>query len=98
MSAFAPKADKRHPSVYVRFLPKATKRNATKDPPASSVGGTSRVAGKDSRNGTLWNIWRDRADHSALMFAERITLAHFSVSSAISLPKSAGETASTSPP
>jgi hypothetical protein len=29
--------------------------------------------------------------HSGLMFAARITLAHFSVSSAISLPKSAGE-------
>ena len=29
--------------------------------------------------------------HSALMLAARITLAHFSVSSAMSLPKSAGE-------
>src|SRR6516225_3659205 len=28
--------------------------------------------------------------HSGLMFAERITLAHFSVSSAMNLPKSAG--------
>src|SRR5262249_31722362 len=36
--------------------------------------------------------------HSGLMFAARITLAHFSVSSAISLPKSAGEPASTVPP
>src|SRR5262245_19708342 len=33
---------------------------------------------------------RDR-DHSALILATRITLAHFSVSSAISLPNSAGE-------
>jgi hypothetical protein len=35
---------------------------------------------------------------SGLMLAARITLPHFSVSSAISLPKSAGEPASTVPP
>src|SRR5262249_37071113 len=34
------------------------------------------------------------AGHSGLMFAARITLPHFSVSSAMSLPKSAGETTS----
>src|SRR5262249_60362276 len=33
---------------------------------------------------------RGRADHSALMLAARITFAHFSVSSAMNLPKSAG--------
>src|SRR5262249_59013927 len=38
---------------------------------------------------------RGRADHSALMLAARITLPHFSVSSASSLPKSAGEPGST---
>src|SRR5215831_18538426 len=37
---------------------------------------------------------RGRADHSALMPANLTTLAHFSVSSAINLPKSAGEPAS----
>src|SRR6516164_2881128 len=36
--------------------------------------------------------------HSALMFAARITLPHFSFSSASSLPKSAGEPGSTVPP
>src|SRR5262245_61321624 len=36
--------------------------------------------------------------HSALMPANLITLAHFSVSSAMSLPKSAGEPAITVPP
>src|SRR5215472_15806453 len=41
---------------------------------------------------------RDRADQSALMLAARITLPHFSVSSAMSLPKSAGELGSTVPP
>src|SRR5262249_15537782 len=46
----------------------------------------------------LRNISRGRADYSALMLAARITLAHFSVSSAMSLPKSAGEPASTVPP
>src|SRR5262249_25957651 len=37
-------------------------------------------------------------NHSGLMFAARTTLPHFSVSSAISLPKSAGEPASGLPP
>src|SRR5262249_21576359 len=36
--------------------------------------------------------------HSALMLAARNTLAHFSVSATMSLPKSAGEPASTEPP
>src|SRR5262249_41403770 len=35
---------------------------------------------------------------STLMLAARITLAHFSVSSAISFPNSAGESASAAPP
>src|SRR5262249_10859733 len=38
------------------------------------------------------------AGHSALMLAARITLPHFSVSSAMSLPNSEGEPASTVPP
>src|SRR5712672_2389531 len=38
------------------------------------------------------------ASHSALILAARITLPHFSVSSAISLPKSEGDPASTVPP
>src|SRR6266478_1140696 len=42
----------------------------------------------------LWNV----GDQSGLMFAARTTLPHFSVSSAINLPKSAGESTSTSPP
>src|SRR5262245_43277147 len=51
-----------------------------------------------SPNETLWNIGSGLPRQSALMLAARITLRHFSVSSAISLPKSEGETASTSPP
>src|SRR5262245_20531429 len=43
--------------------------------------------------------YRRRAEHySALMLADLITLPHFSVSSAMSLPKSAGEPASAVPP
>src|SRR5262249_34120664 len=63
---------------------------------ASSVGGTARGI---SPNGTLWNI-DSTVDQpqSALMLRARITLPHFSVSSAIILPKSAGEPASTVPP
>src|SRR5262245_36145604 len=46
----------------------------------------------------LRNIRRGRVDHSALMLAARITFAHFSVSSAMSLAKSAGEPGSGVPP
>src|SRR5262245_44342144 len=45
---------------------------------------------------TLWNI--GRLDHCGWMPANLITLAHFSVSSAMSLPKPAGETTSGVPP
>src|SRR5262245_22241378 len=41
---------------------------------------------------------RNRADHSALIPTDLITLAHFSVSSAMSLPKSAGEPDNAEPP
>jgi hypothetical protein len=52
-----------------------------------------------SLNGTLWNI-DPRPDRSrySLILAARITLAHFSVSSAMSRPKSAGDPLSTLPP
>jgi hypothetical protein len=40
----------------------------------------------------------DRRNHSGLMLAARITLAHFSVSWAMSLPKSAGEPDTGVPP
>src|SRR6516162_3450552 len=45
----------------------------------------------------IWNIRPDLV-HSGLMLAARITLPHFSVSSAMNLPKSAGEPASIVPP
>src|SRR5262245_24207368 len=59
------------------------------------VGGHQR---RDSRNGRYGTSGRSRTDHSGLMPADLITLAHFSVSAAISLPKSAGEPGSTVPP
>src|SRR5262245_20700252 len=50
-----------------------------------------------SRNETLWNNVASR--HPSGFAPENlITLAHFSVSSAMSLPKSAGEPANTVPP
>src|SRR5215471_10996789 len=51
-----------------------------------------------SLNGCYGIFGQDRADHSALMLAARITLAHFSVSSAMSLPKSAGDIGIGTPP
>jgi len=58
--------------------------------------GFDRLVGKPERprfRGTEFMEYRARPtpNYSALMLAARITLAHFSVSSAISLPKSAGE-------
>ena len=57
MSALPPKADKQQTCRYVRFVPIATERDAAKNrysftpsARASSVGGTSRLARKDSRN------------------------------------------------
>src|SRR6266446_4306117 len=49
-----------------------------------------------SRNGVYGIPTADRP-HSALMLRARMTLPHFSVSSAMSLPKSAGEPGSTVP-
>src|SRR5262249_32708003 len=46
----------------------------------------------------LWNVAPRPPGQSALMPVNFTTLPHFSVSSAISLPKSAGEPASTVPP
>ena len=59
------------------------------DPPA--------VIGTHSQNG-IYGTWTDARPYSALMLTARITLAHFSVSSATSLPKSAGEPGSSVPP
>ena len=44
-----------------------------------------------SLNGCYGIFGQDRADHSALMVAARITLPHFSVSSVISLPNRTGD-------
>src|SRR5262249_6924226 len=49
-----------------------------------------------SRNGGVWDVVG--SVHSGLMPANFITLAHFSVSSAMNLPKSAGEPTIIVPP
>jgi len=59
------------------------------DPSATSMG--------DSDIG-IYGILDGTPDRSALMPKAFTTLPHFSVSSAISFPKSAGESASTAPP
>ena len=75
-------------------------------PPLNSRHRSARLARQKSTNQrslppfaerNVMECWRTR-DHSGLMLAARITLPHFSVSSAMSLPKSAGEPASTVPP
>src|SRR5262249_61179686 len=50
---------------------------------------STQLGTRHSRNG--FYAISVEADHSGLMLASRTTLAHFSVSSAMSLPKSAGE-------
>src|SRR4029453_4196321 len=73
-----------------------------KNPPFS-IGATNLTTGDYRGSGLVQrNVMEysagDRADHSALMPADLITLAHFSVSSAMSLPKSAGVPGRTVPP
>src|SRR5262249_30846780 len=65
---------------------------------------STRPAGRQARtpaispNETLWNVHGRCQDHSGLIPATLITLAHFAVSSEMSLPKSAGEPPSVVPP
>src|SRR5262249_50632110 len=51
-----------------------------------------------SPNGCYGIFGQDRADHSALILADRITLAHFATSSAMSFPNSAGVIGIGAPP
>src|SRR5258708_32989932 len=56
------------------------------------------IEDKHARYGHYGTFGSGRTAYSGLMLAARITLAHFSVSSAMSLPKSTGEAASAEPP
>src|SRR5262249_58727047 len=58
----------------------------------------SRHGPQDLPSGRYGRFGRSRVDHSALMPANLITFAHFSVSSAMSRPKSVGEPTSPMPP
>src|SRR5262245_38214208 len=78
-------------------MPRASKKFVG-GPLDDLVDSHERAGGQFSRNETLWNISPHRPDHSGLMLAARTTLPHFSVSSPISLPKSAGVPGSTVPP
>src|SRR5215468_10855576 len=53
---------------------------------------------RDSQNGFYGNFWLEIRCHSGLMPANLIILADFSVSAAMSLPKSAGEPGDTDEP
>ena len=65
--------------------------------PRHSIKSPTQTDTSHSRNGKLWNV-ADGLCSSGLMLAARTTLPHFSVSSAMSFPKSAGEPGSTAPP
>ena len=62
--------------------------------PRHSIKPATQTDTSHSRNGS-YGIVGGAPRHSGLMLAALITLAHFSVSSAMNLPKSAGEPAST---
>jgi hypothetical protein len=80
-----PTADIDRRGPWVAFVPISDITSASSDC-------LVRASVRHSRNGIM------EYRHSSLMFAARITLPHFSVSSVMSLPKSAGESASTAPP
>ncbi len=81
-------------SRYVRFAPIASEVRHRSETSPSAISGHCRHL----PNGRLWNVGATMTAYSALMLAARITLSHFSVSSAMSLSKSAGERASAMPP
>jgi hypothetical protein len=66
----------RHTSRYVRFVPIATERSAAKN---YSVTSSSRPIVRVFAERTLRNILPGSPDHSGLMLAARITLAHLSI-------------------
>src|SRR5262249_38769281 len=59
------------------------------------LAGAGEARRTDSQDETLWNAGRD---HSGLILAVRMTFAHFSVSSAMNLVKSAAEPPNAMPP
>src|SRR5262245_24239539 len=77
--------------IHVCNAPEADKSEPTR----KTHSGHSTTLRSPSRIDTLWNIG---AVHSGLIPANLITLAHFSVSSAMSFRKSEGEPARVMPP
>src|SRR5262245_47333036 len=83
-------------SVPIPAVSRCSKILITSSPSASNVAATRRMATEGFAERALRNI--RLMFHSALMLAARITLPHFSISAAMSFPKSAGEPVSTVPP
>src|SRR5262249_43199258 len=87
------------PTVFMKGRRKARESDLMiRSPPPRWDTIVDRIASDPCAERALRNIWRDRADHSALMLAARTTLAHLSVSSAMSFPNSAGDAGATEEP
>src|SRR5262245_42736838 len=101
MSAFRQKRTNTRLSRHVRLVPIATERSAAKKSPLNHLVGAGeqhrRHVERNSQIGS-YGISAPAPPQCALMPANLITLAHFSVSSAMSFPKSAGEPKSGVPP
>jgi hypothetical protein len=87
---------------FIKLLRRTLVANGTKRHFAATqhlvaFGGKADIAdiAGHSPDETLWNV---ALDHSGLMLANLITLAHFSVSSVITFAYSTGDSASTVPP
>ena len=89
LSALPPKADKQESLRYVKSGHSHCSRQFFIRSPCQHPPFAERM---------LRSIWPDRASHSGLMFAARITFPHFSVSSATSVLKSSGEPPRIMPP
>src|SRR5262249_52376877 len=84
----------------------ATRGRSRRAVPAEPAAGRTRLpAGRRRRSAPVgaapqiaWKIGPDSRHHAGLMWAARITLAHFSVSAARSLPNGAGVSSSAVPP
>src|SRR5262249_7674091 len=63
--------------------------NAPQQTTSYSITSSARPNARDFAERDLWNIWLWRADHSGLMLAARITLAHLSIWSTMNFPNSA---------
>src|SRR6516165_512918 len=87
-----------HPETLNQCPLLGVKRTFNRSPAMSAYDPKRTLASPKSRNGRYGISDHGCLGYSGLMLAARITLPHFSVSSAISLPKSAGEPGSSVAP